>query len=190
MITAIDSPIGKTLTKILIQMGSFPLHWNLLRNFKLLIDRWAETMNEGSEDYKKICHMFVTAYFDDKVHVSSKSSSTVFNPIFITKAYSKIYSSELLNFVEDFVNRMNDHFTGIIKPKESTKAEFDITISKIILFMSARLKFPDANKISEHLRHIYENYAHFLPSIYKFRTWIYQTSLVRIPLTKIESKLI
>ncbi len=53
-------------------------------------------------------------------------------------------------------------------------------MSKIILFMSARVRFQDANKIAEHLSRIYRKYAHIIPEIYLFRAWISQMNLSKV----------
>lgn len=74
----------------------------MLRNYKLVIDRWGESVEEGSEEYKKLTRKFLDSYFSDKVTVYSKSSSTVFNPIFITRPYCKIFGTEFLKCVESF----------------------------------------------------------------------------------------
>lgn len=80
----------------MIKIDNFPLKWKRLRNAKVVIDRWAETVPEDSQDFKIIIKKFLTAYFNKNVTISSKSTSTVFNPLFITRAYSNIFSAELL----------------------------------------------------------------------------------------------
>lgn len=52
-------------------------------------------------------------------------------------------------------------------------------MSKIILFMSSRVRFQDANKIAEHLGNIYRKYAHTIPEIYLFRAWIMQVNFTK-----------
>jgi hypothetical protein len=87
---------------------NFPTRWTVLRNYKLVIDRWGESVDEGSEDYKKLARKFLEAYFNDKVTVYSKSSSTVFNPIFITRPYCKIFGCEFLKCIENFEKSLDD----------------------------------------------------------------------------------
>lgn len=79
--------------RILLLIDNFPTRWAVLRNYKLVIDRWAESVEEGNEDYKKLAKKFLEAYFSDRVTVYSKSNSTVFNPVFITRQYCKIFGS-------------------------------------------------------------------------------------------------
>ncbi len=92
-ITALTSKTSQVLIRILLLIENFPIRWTVLRNYKLVIDRWGESVDEGSEDYKKLARKFLQAYFNDKITVYSKSSSTVFNPIFITRPYCKIFST-------------------------------------------------------------------------------------------------
>jgi hypothetical protein len=99
-ITAITSKISQHLLTILLLLPNFPFRWAVLRNYKLVIDRWSESVPEGSEDYRLLAKKFLESYFNSKVTVISKSSSTVFNPIFLTRAYCKILGGELLKFVE------------------------------------------------------------------------------------------
>ncbi len=53
-------------------------------------------------------------------------------------------------------------------------------MSKMILFMSSRVRFQDVNKIVEHLSNIYRKYAHLIPEIYSMRAWITQMNLSKI----------
>lgn len=39
-IASYTSKISQNLAKILLKLPSFPLKWNVLRNYKLVIDRW------------------------------------------------------------------------------------------------------------------------------------------------------
>lgn len=101
-ITSLTSKTSQIVSRILLQVESFPNKWNVLRNYKLVIDRWADTVDENNEDYRKLAKKFLDSYFSDKVTVYSKSSSTVFNPIFASRQYCKIFGSEFLKFIEVF----------------------------------------------------------------------------------------
>lgn len=65
----------------------------------------------------------------------------------------------------------------------------NLRMSKMILFMSARVRFQEVNKIAEILGRIYRKYAHIIPEIYLFRSWITQISLIKLPQQEISIKL-
>lgn len=99
-ITAITSKVSQTLLRILLTLPNFPIKWTTLRNYKLVMDRWGESVEEGSADFKLLIGKFLSAYFNEKVVVASKSSSAVFNPRNASKAYYNLFGSELVKFVE------------------------------------------------------------------------------------------
>jgi hypothetical protein len=92
-ITALTSKTSQIIARILLQVENYPSKWNVLRNYKLVIDRWGDTVSDLSEDYIKMARKFLDSYFSDKVTVYSKSSSTVFNPMFVSRQYCKIFGS-------------------------------------------------------------------------------------------------
>jgi len=55
----------------------------------------------------------------------------------------------------------------------------NLKMSKMIMFMSARVRFQDVNKIAEILGNVYRKYAHIVPEIYLFRAWITQLNLTK-----------
>ena len=88
-ITSLTTKTSQIIARILLQVESFPNKWNVLRNYKLVIDRWGDTVDENNEDFKKLAKKFLDSYFSDKVTVYSKSSSTVFKFRFSNSAYNK-----------------------------------------------------------------------------------------------------
>jgi len=43
-ITAFTSKVSQSLLKILLLIPNFPFRWAVLRNYKLVVDRWSESV--------------------------------------------------------------------------------------------------------------------------------------------------
>lgn len=103
----------------------------------------------------------------------------MFNPIFATRPYCKIFGSEFLKCIEIFEKELEEQDSK--NPLLNVSRHMNLRTSKMILFMSARVRFQEVNRIAEILSRIYRKYAHIVPEIYLFRTWITQISLIKSP---------
>lgn len=173
-LTPYSTETSQLLIKILVKLNKYPVTWAKLRKFKGLIDRWGDTVDENCPYFPLIIDKFFDSYFDQKTVVESRSK-TIFNPMFPSRAYIRLFGQETSKKIL-LILRNNVQADKKITRSDKDTAYINEVLYKISLLYCSRIRLPDNDKVADLLYRLYENHAHELSLLYSFRTWIIQYS--------------